>query len=298
MRVLILGATGRLARLTATWLTERQPDIVLRLASHRERGCSTLREAFPQADIVLADWYQEASLAGALDQVDKVVMITPDGSDERVATSNVIKAALGYGRLTQLIRLIASPPGLTINDLTKEQLATRTGATLTVIAKPLLDASGLPVTYVNVPCWIMFNLRWLVSRDKAGHLRIEMPSVSDYPRLWMSETDIAEVFATLLAGNAKRQIGQEYVLTGESRYTYAELAAVLSEALGQPVAYVDSDAGLRESRGEDFGAFMTYLSHEVPAYTAVPMTRTVEKLLAHPPLGLREYVNRNRHWFA
>jgi uncharacterized protein YbjT (DUF2867 family) len=299
MKILIVGATGNLGRLTASVLTERYPQVQLRLSSHRDEGRASLAEAFPNAQIVPADWHHEASLRTAVQGVDKVLMVTPDfATDERIVTPNLIRAIKAAGGVSQLLRFIAIPPGFSVEQLSPEQLQTRCGAALHIVAKPLLDGSGLPVTYVNAACWIMFNLPWFMAEDVKASRRLLMPSAADAARQWVAETDIAEVFAKILSDDAARHVGREYLLSGERRYTFAQVAALIGEVLGEKVTYVDDDSGVRRAMGANFATLMTYFSHETQAYSAVPATRTVEELLGHPQINLRQYVEQHREAFA
>jgi uncharacterized protein YbjT (DUF2867 family) len=299
MKILILGATGNLNRLATALLAGRNPDTQLRLASHREEGRASLRETFPGADVVDADWYQPSSLGAAFQGIDKALMVTPDFlTDEQQATRNVIDAIRSVGGIRQLVRFIAIPPGFVAADLTPEQLATRCGAALHCVAKRMLDASGLPVTYVNAASWIMFNLPWFMASEVKSSRRLIMPSQADAPRQWLSENDIAEVFAKILTDPAARHIGREYLLTGHGRFTFPEVAALIGEVLGEPVTYVDDASELRKSMGDLFPALMTYFTHETLAYRRVPETHTIEELLGHPQITLRQYIEQNRGLFA
>jgi NAD(P)H dehydrogenase (quinone) len=294
VRLLIIGATGNLGRLTAHALAKQHPNIQLRLTSRSSEGRDALRDAFPSAEVVAADWYDEAGLKEAVAGADKILMVTPDFiTDERVATRNLVRAIKGDGGVSQVLRFIAIPPGFTIANLTSEQLATRCGAALHVIAKPLLDASGLPVTYVNAACWIMFNLPWFMADDVKASRKLVMPSAADAARQWVSENDIADVFAKILSQDASRHIGQEYLVTGERRYTFAQVAALLGEVLGEKVTYLDDDTVLKRTMGANFPALMTYFSHETQAYSGVPATQTIEQLLGRPQVSLRQYLEQN-----
>jgi NAD(P)H dehydrogenase (quinone) len=298
VRLLIIGATGNLGRLTAHVLAKQHPKIQLRLTSRSSEGRDALREAFPSAEIVAADWYDEAGLRGAIEGTDKILMVTPDFmTDERAATPNFIRAIMAGGSVSQVLRFIAIPPGFTVANLTPEQLATRCGAALHVIAKPLLDASDLPVTYVNAACWIMFNLPWFMAEEVKASRQLVMPSAADAARQWVSENDIADVFAKILSQDASSHIGHEYLVTGGQRYTFAQVAALLGEVLGETVTYVDDDTVLRRTMGANFPAVMTYFSHETQAYSAVPSTQTIEQLLGRPKVSLRQYLEQNKATF-
>jgi NAD(P)H dehydrogenase (quinone) len=295
--ILILGATGNLGSLTASMLATT-PNVTLRLASSRPAGLSSLRERFPNAEVVQADWNAVDSLKAALAGADRVFVITPDFlTDEAVVTPNIISAVRGAGTVKQILRLIAIPPGLTAADLSPDELATHCGAAMHMVAKPQLDASGLPLTYLNVPCWIMFNLPWFLAEDVKTRRRLAMPAKSDAKRLWVSEADIAAVAAKVLTDPVEEHVGREYRLTGATRYSYADVADLLSEILGQPVTYTDDDTTLRRVMGDNFPTLMTYFKHETRDYGKVPSTDTVARLLGRPQITLRDYLVANQELF-
>lgn len=298
-KLLILGATGNLGGLTAQTLQAQQPEAQVRLVSSRADGCRILRERFPNYEVMQADWHHVASLSMAFAGVDRVFVVTPDfTTDESVVTPNIIRAVRAAGTVRQLIRLIAIPPGLTQSDLSAEVRATRVGAAFHTTAKALLDASRLPVTYLNVPCWIMFNLPWFLAAEVKSRRRVAMPAQSDAARLWVSEGDIAEVAASLLTDPVEKHVGQEYRLTGERRYTFAQLAQLLSDVVGERVTYVDDDASLRRIMGDHFPTLMTYFTHETQDYASVSVTDTIRQLLGRRPMSLPEYLQANRAVFA
>lgn len=296
--VLILGATGNLGGLAASVLAEKHPDVRLRLTSSRESGCESLREIYPNAEVLRADWYELSSLVDAMQGVDAVFVVVPDfTTDESVVTPNIINAVKTVGGISQVLRLIAIPAGLCAEQLSPEFLETRCGANLSVIAKPLFDASGLPMTYVNVPCWIMFNLPWFLAPEIKANRRLAMPRSSDAPRLWICESDVAEVAAKILAEDPLKHVGQEYVLTGTERFDFAQITRLLSEVIGEEVLLADDDRPLRDAMGDKFDALMTYFRHETRDYDRVPVTDTVERVLGRPQVELRQYLTANRELF-
>ena len=298
-KVLVLGATGNIGGLTAAALAANYPDVQLRLASSRDSGRETLSAAYPGAEVVTADWYDADKLARAVKGVDKVFMVTPDfRTDESVVTPNVIRAIKAAGGVQQVVRFIAIPPGLTAEKLEPEFLATRCGANLHTVAKPLFDASGLPMTYINAACWIMFNLPWFMADEVKRNRRIAMPAASDACRLWVSENDIADVAAKVLADPAAAHVGQEYLVTGTERFDFRQVAALLSDVIGKPVGYVNEDAYLRAAMGDNFDTLMTYFRHETRDYRDVPSTDTVQRLLGRPQVTLRDYVEANKALFS
>ena len=297
-KILIFGATGNIGGLTSERLAVRS-DAHLRLTSSREEGLETLAERFPAAEIIQADWYDEASLTKAMEGVDRVLVVTPDFvTDENIVTPNIIRAAKSAGSIKQIVRLIAIPNSMSADQLSQRFLDTRCGANLHVIAKPLFDASGLPMTYINVPGWIMFNLPWFLAPEVQANRRLAMPAITDADRMWISEGDIADVMASILRSPVADHVGKEHVLTAANRFDYPAIARSLSEELGEEVRYVDDDAPLREAMGESFDMLMTYFEHETQAYIGVQHSETIAKLLGRPQETVQDYIKTNRELFA
>ncbi len=295
--ILILGATGNIGSLVADRLVARDAAAV-RVATSREEGLAALSKRFPGAKAVRADWYDGESLAAAMEGISRVLIVTPDFvTDEAVATPNIIRAAKATGSIEQLVRLIAIPPGLTAGMLPQRFLDTRCGANLHVIAKPLLDASGLPVTYINVPGWIMFNLPWFLAPEVKASRRLAMPAVTDADRMWISEGDIADVAVAILTQPVADHVGKEHVLTAAKRYDYPAIAGLLSEELGDEVSYADDDGPLREAMGDSFEMLMTYFEHETQAYGGVEHSETVAEVLGRPQETVPDYIKANRNLF-
>lgn len=296
-KVLILGATGNLGYLTAKALYN-DPKVTLRVTSSRENGYAKLQAEFPAAEAMIADWYDKDSLVKAMADIDKVFIATPDFyTDENVVTPNIINAVKTVAGIEQLVRLIAIPDGLTAEKLSPEFLATQCGANIHVIAKPLLDASGIPVTYINVPGWIMFNLPWFIAPEIKKNRQLTMPAVSDAARMFIAEGDISEVAAKLLREPATNHIGKEYILTSEERYSYVQIAELVSQELGESIEYKNEEGPLREMMGRDFNTLMTYFRHETQAYSKVEHRDTVTTMLSRPQITLRDYIKTNRELF-
>ena len=297
-KILILGATGNLGGLTAGILSEKYPDHDLRLTTSRESNLEKLTTDFPGSEVMCADWYDVGSLSNAMKDVNRVFVVTPDfTTDETQVSPNIIQAAKSANCLQQIVRLIAIPPGLSQADLDSEILDTRCGAAQHVVAKPLFDDSGLPITYINVACWIMFNLPWFLAEQVAASRQLVMPHCTDAKRRWVAEEDIAEVAAKILTDPAVTHVGKEYLMTGEGRYDFSDVAEMLSQIIGEAVVYMDGEGPLRATMGDDFKTLMTYFRHETKAYQNVPACDAVQLLLGRPQITLKEYLQKNRNVF-
>ncbi|GAB3857645.1 NAD(P)H-binding protein [Nocardioides maradonensis] len=295
---LILGATGNLGRLTADLVYRAAPQD-LRVASSRERGVARLEARYPEAETVVCDWNDRDSVVTALQGVSRVFVVTPDMvTDETVVTGNIVSAAQEVGSIELLVRLLGMPPGFTLEHADPAYVAARCGAGLHVVAKPILDTSGLPVAYVNAPAWIMFNLASFVATDVKPRHRIAMPASVDCPRMWVSEGDVAEVTATILLGDPSEHAGKEYILTSPDRHDFAGLAAIFTEVLGEQVGYQDDDSSLRAAMGPAYDQLMTYLSFETGSYAGVQHVETITEILGRPQETLHDYITTHKELFS
>lgn len=296
-KTLVLGATGTISGMTADILHQLSPS-TLRVATSRERKLDRLRTRFPDAELVLADWYDLDSLVAAMDGASKLMVVTPDfRTDEHVVTPNIIEAAKQVGSIELIARIIAIPPGY---DITKEPQAyidTRCGAAQHAIAKPRLDASGLPVAYVNIPAWIMHMVTEFFAPSVKESRQIAMPGNSDAKRMWVSDLDISEIFARILTDPVEQHVGKEYVLTSMERHSYGDVAREISQALGEEVVYVDDAEPLRKIMGGGFDTLMTYFDGDGERYADVVPTDTIAQLLGRPAETISDYVVRHLELF-
>lgn len=296
-KTLIFGATGNLGGLTAALLHESAPES-LRVSTSREAGLRRLGKRFPKAEAVVCDWNDEGSVVAALDGVSRLLVVPPDMvTDEDVVTPNIVNAVRKVGTVEQLVRMLGMPPGFTLDQAPQEYVDTCCGAGLHVVAKHHLDASGLPITYVNVPTWIMFNLALFVATDVKPRRRISMPADTDSPRMWVSERDIAAVLAQVLSDPVAEHLGREILLTSPDRYTYADIATIFTEVLGETVTYIDDDQALRASMGDAFDTMWTYLRCERGTYDDVQHDPAITELLGRPQETLRDYITTHQETF-
>ena len=291
--VLVLGATGRVASEVVKSLID-QPNISLKLTSTRDEGVKALQQSYQNCEVVKADWSDEASLIDAFDDVERVVMIPPDFVlDETQIIPNIVAAYEANPGIEQFIRMIAIPETVGgAADLEEDYLATRSGAALHVVGKPLLEASGLPMTYLNVVAWFTSNLPWFFSEDVKQRRKIILPG--DAPRFWITEEDMAACFAKVLIDVPGDHLDKEYILMGEKKFTFSDVADVLTRELGETVTYIDFDATLREAGEEDL---IAYLGYESRAWPEQQYRDDFVRLLGRKTESLEDWIHKNRELF-
>jgi NAD(P)H dehydrogenase (quinone) len=221
MSIVVTGATGQLGRLVVEALLARGVPAerivatgrrVEALADLQDRGVTVRR----------ADYTDPDSLRAAFAGAEKVLLVSSSEVGQRLPQhGNVIAAAQDAG-----VRLIA------YTSITKADTSTLALAGEHKATEQLLAESGVPYVVLRNG-WYTENytgqLPTYLEHGIVGSARAGRVSAA-------TRADFAEAAAAVLAGDG--HAGKVYELGGEA-FTMPELAAVVSAATGQEVAYTD-----------------------------------------------------------
>ncbi|MBR8394839.1 NAD(P)H-binding protein [Burkholderia cenocepacia] len=238
-RVLIFGAAGHLGLPVARWINYRSPQTLLRLATRSDTSKRSLAQQFPKAELISANYLDASSMAEALADVTAVFVVTPDFLDEERAMTNLVNGARQSKNLRTIVRIVGNLPNVTPANLTPE-LRDFGGGTATqhLLARQILDASGLPVTYLNMSAYLMDDLlRW------GGPIREQAALLMPYERrvAWADPAEVGEAAARIILSEDSRYAGQYFnVESGQDIFTFKQVAEILSDVLHYPIAYDDS----------------------------------------------------------
>ncbi|MFF0988527.1 SDR family oxidoreductase [Kocuria nitroreducens] len=221
MSIVITGATGRLGRLVLSSLLRldvQLPDLVA--AGRNEDKLGALREL--DLTTVQVDYTDPATLDEAFAGADTVLLISSSELGVRVPQHrNAVDAAVraGVSRLVYTSALGADRGRLLLAD---EHLATE---------QAVVD-SGLPYTILRNG-WYTENFEPALRH--AETTGVVLASAGDGRVASATREDYAEAIAAVLAQDG--HAGQTYELSGDTAWSFDELAAALTEVLGREVTY-------------------------------------------------------------
>lgn len=174
-------------------------------------------------DWVAGDMDRPASLAAALDGVDRVFLNAPMDDRKGDRLCNFITAAAATSR-PQIVLLTG---GVRHDDALGEQGRR---------AEQALADSGLDWVKVGPQTVMETNFLPVAALIGAG----SFPGCVDGGRIGMvALDDVVEAFTTVLRSDDAGLLGREFIITGPKAITFSDVAAAAADVLGHPVTYED-----------------------------------------------------------
>lgn len=299
--LLIFGAAARLGGPLAAFMQREAPQVRLRLVTSKPDGAAALQQRHPKAEVVVADYRDLPSLRAATQGMQAVFALTGASCEERPAMTNLITALQEAGTLVHMIRLLGLQPEA--NPRRIPQSLRDHGLGLPIqhpIAKQLLDASGLPVTYLNIGATFMDNyLTWMGESLRKDRMLVWPERLIPY----VDPRNVAEAAGRLLLSDNHRHIGQFHTVNnGHDLLRFHEAAALMSEVWQVPIRYDGSReaffrtyAHFGERRLQYLWDFFQY--EEENEVVWAPNT-FLQRTLGRAPVTLRDWLTEHRAAFV
>ena len=219
--ILVTGATGLngmelLRRLSARSVAVR--------ALVRNPAKAEAIAALPHVEVAQGDMARPETLAAALHEIDRAMLISSSDPMMLDVQSNFIDAARKAG-VRHVVKLSGIMPEL--------HSAFRFARMHGEIEKRL-EASGMAFTHLRAGEFMPAYFRQAPNIVAKGAMFLPM---EDARIASIDVGDIAEIAASVLTGSGHE--GKTYPLTGPEALTMTEVAAKLSAATGKPVRYVN-----------------------------------------------------------
>lgn len=271
-KILVIGATGNVGR-----------PLVKALLARGEAVKAASRNGKPVdgAEGVVFDVADPMTFPHAFEDVDRAFVMLPSGYTEAKALLlPIIEAAATRGVKVVLQSVL----GVDADDSIPYRQA-----------EIALEKSGVRWVVLR-PNWFTDNFvnYWKPGIDAAGVIAVP---AAEGKSSFIDARDIADSAAAALTTD--RFDGKAFNLTGPEALGYAEAAALISEAIGKPVAYqaVDDDTfvGILVGAGvpEVYARFLASIFYPVrEGWTAV-VTDDVRTLTGHPARQVVAWVKEN-----
>lgn len=278
MTIVITGATGQLGRLVIESLLKRGiPASDLRaLGRNADRLAAFAAQGI---DTRVIDFERPETLDAAFSGADALLLVSGSEVGQRVPQHrNAIDAAVraGVGRV-----VYTSAPKATESDLV---LAPEHAET-----ERMLAASGLTVTVLRNN-WYTEN--YVGTLDTAAATGEIVGSAGEGRVASASRADYAEAAAVVLSTSGHE--GAVYELSGDTAWTFAELAEVASELLDREVVYrsvsPEEHGTILTGVGLDAGTagFVVALDGNIRDGALAEATPTLRELLGRPTTPLAD----------
>ncbi|MDR5698542.1 SDR family oxidoreductase [Agromyces aerolatus] len=280
MTILVTAASGQLGRLVVEALLARgaQPSEIVATARDTAKLAELSARGIRTAEL---DYDRPETIAAALDGVDRVLLISGSAPGARLqGHRNVIDAAKAAG-VAQLV-YTSAPKATTAEGF---PLAADHKATEEAIA-----AAGVPAVILRNN-WYTENYVPDVSR--AAETGVIASSAGDGRVASATRADFAEGAAAVLLDGRTLE-GRTLELTGDTAWTFDDLAAAASEVVGREVTYqplsTEEQVSALESAGLDHGtaAFVAGIDDAIRRGVLGDATPTLSELIGRPTTPLVE----------
>jgi uncharacterized protein YbjT (DUF2867 family) len=234
--ILVTGATGTLGSEVVRQLSSATPAVNIKAALHSAQSIKKVKEEGDRVEVVLIDYNKPETLKEALNQVDKLFLLTPDVPNAHELASNLVIEAKKAG-----IRHIVKQSVMGA-DLEADVGTMR----LHRQAEKIIEKSGIPFTFLR-PNEFMQNFINFhspsIKNNNAFYLPLEDAKVS-----LVDVRDIAAVAVkSLTEGRNDKHDNKTYLITGPEAQSYHQAAEILSNATDKKISYVNISE--EEARG-------------------------------------------------
>ena len=282
----------------AQFLRKEAPQIKLRLASSNEANAEKLRQEFPEAEVIIADFLDSKSMDAAVAGIEGFYISTPMNMlpQMREVAAIFAEAVKKSGTAVHIIRQLAMQPEYNAHAM-PEPFKTMVGGEYSDSSlKSLMDKTGLPITYLNFGATFMDNIIYLMGRA----IREERKMIWHHRKCpFVDPRDLAEAAARLLLSDNHRHIGVCHTMNnGNDNLRYSQVADMMTEIYGEKIEYVgDKDSFLEEyapSQGPLAAFLWEFFEFEESFEVGWALNDFAENILGRKPTTVREWLIEHR----
>jgi uncharacterized protein YbjT (DUF2867 family) len=272
-KVLVTGATGN----TGSGLVPalQGADVDVRVFVRDESKAQPLKDM--GVEVVVGDLDRPETIGPAVEGVDKIYLLTWNGSTQAQQAENVIKAAKQAGN-PHLVRHSMWGP-------TKSRIVKQGDQ-----VEEAVKSSGLPWTLLKPTFFMQNTMMAAPTIASNGMIYWDMKD----GKLGMIDVrDLVDVALAVLTGSGHE--GKSYILTGPAAISFHDVASTFSKVLGKDVTYVSvpGEAALQSMVGMGFPEWIAKgyveLSEGFSENFANRVTENVATLTGHPARSFEQF---------
>ncbi|KAH8779797.1 hypothetical protein F5883DRAFT_540581 [Diaporthe sp. PMI_573] len=205
--------------------------------------------------------------------------------------TNLVTALKEANSVVHIIRLLGVFPEISPARIPKE-VGPGSLPVEHPIAKRILDASGLPVTYINSGASFIDNFHLQIKSVLAKGTLIW----PEHRVPFIDPRDIAEVAGRLFLSANVKHIGAFHTMNnGQDWLNFGEIAGIISEVFGQPVAYDGSFGAFSETYTPIMGPYVVqqlwhFFKFEEANEETWALNNFVERTLGRKPTSVKGWL--------
>jgi uncharacterized protein YbjT (DUF2867 family) len=247
-------------------------DFIIKAAVHSQNKADNFIHYNKSVQIVNIDYNKPETLADALNQVDRLFLLTLPSPD-MIVYSNLVKEISKYNH--------------SINHIVK------LSSMAAYEEEKIIEESGIPFTFLRPPAFMqnfITQFGYTIRTQDAFYI----PG-GDAKLSFIDARDVAALSVKSLTSNSQQHIGKSYTITAEEAISYRQAAEILSKEAGRRISYVDipeqnARKGMKETGMYDWliDAIMEFYSI-IKAGHASKTTNVFEQVMGRKPITFSQF---------
>jgi uncharacterized protein YbjT (DUF2867 family) len=283
--ILVIGATGTVGSEVVKQLVSSSSDQnVIRAVVHSQDKAEKFKQ-YKTVETVNMDYNNSETIAAALNQVDKLFLLTLPTLNVIEIYSNLVKQIRKYGGggINHIVKLSSmeaeTGPETTIGRLHRQE-------------EKIIEESGIPYTFLRPSAFMQNFVNYLgqtIRNQNAFYLPTGDGKVS-----FVDVRDIAAVSVRVLTSD-NGHAGKAYTITGQEAISHGQAAEILSNEVGKRISYTDipkeyARKGMKEIGMDDWFIDVMIESYGmIKAGNASRTTTVVEQITGRKPISFTQF---------
>ncbi len=296
--VLVTGATGTVGSEVVKQLTSSSSSSGsrVRAAVHSKNNADKLKNENKTIEIVNMDYNKPETIVNALNEVDKIFLVTPPAPNMNELSSSLINEAK-KNNIKHIVKLSVldadAEPGILIGRWHRQE-------------EKNIEESGIPYTFLRSGAFMQNFINYFGQTIKTQDT-FYVPT-RDVKASFVDVRDIAAVATEILLNKNESKSKQQYEnkkygITGSDALSYSQAAEILSKVLGRKISYVnitevDARKSMKNSGMEDlFVDALIEIYNVIEPDNASQTIGAIEQITGRKPISFEQFVRDYASFF-